>query len=31
MVLVMVLTSDANAAKGRYLLRRYLGDIREEL
>ena len=31
MFLVMVLTSDANAAKGRYLMRRYLGDIREEL
>ena len=31
MFLVMVLTADANAAKGRYLMRRYLGDIRQEL
>ena len=31
MFLVMVLTADANAAKGRYLMRRHLGDIRQEL
>lgn len=31
MFLVMVLTPNANAAKGRYLMRRYLGDIRQEL